>query len=281
MQNTSSLYRQIVSELNHWYEVKVDINGVEYGEDKIFELSTNISMFDADPEVGKAVAAEIDLTILAPNASIPRRARIVPYVRVCTNRETEPDVSFDGDYIDFGSNAELDGDILVLNNAFLSNDIVYFRNSTERVESDWLQKGVFYIDTRQVTKNSDGLDVLTIHGYDAMLFAEQDFADTDRDWPSQGVLDTTIVSDIAATMNVSVDERTWDIMTDGNRLPLPSGYTLREILGYIASMYVGSFVMTDVGKLRLVTLTELPPETSYLIDDGGYAITFGGERILV
>jgi hypothetical protein len=46
-------------------------------------------------------------------------------------------------------------------------------------------------------------------------------------------------------------------------------------------MYVGAFIMTDEGKLRLVSILELPPETNYLIDEVGDAITFGGDRILV
>jgi len=80
---------------------------------------------------------------------------------------------------------------------------------------------------------------------------------------------------------VSVDSRTTTLMDKAYSIPLPTGYTYREVLGYIASMYVGCFVMSDTGKLRLVTITELPPETNYLIDQTGDAITFGGDRILV
>jgi hypothetical protein len=46
-------------------------------------------------------------------------------------------------------------------------------------------------------------------------------------------------------------------------------------------MYVGSFIMTETGLLRLVSITELPEETNYLINNAGDAITFGGDRILV
>ena len=50
---------------------------------------------------------------------------------------------------------------------------------------------------------------------------------------------------------------------------------------YIASMYVGSFVMTDEGKLRLGRLLELPEETYYLIDEWGFVLLFGEDRIVV
>ena len=145
-------------------------------------------------------------------------------------------------------------------------------------QSEWLPQGVYYIDTRETTKNGNGLDVLTIHGYDAMLKAEQDFVSTTITGDS---VDTDMVDAIAAIMGVSVDSRTYSIMTAAYTVPLPTGYSCREVLGYIASMYVGAFIMTDEGKLRLVSILELPPETNYLITNAGDAITFGGDRILV
>jgi hypothetical protein len=89
------------------------------------------------------------------------------------------------------------------------------------------------------------------------------------------------VNEIAYQMGVSVDARTTALMTNAYTIPLPTGYSYREVLGYIASMYVGCFIMSDEGKLRLVSLLELPHETNYLIDQIGNAITFGGDRILV
>jgi hypothetical protein len=237
MQNTSALYRQILSQDNHWFETKVRINGIDYGESMLMGVSTTSSMFSGNPEVGRAISGEISLSMIAPSNTIPRMAKIEPFVRACSR---------------------------------LPGAATQY--------SEWLPKGVFYIDTRETTKNGDGLNILTLHGYDAMLFAEQDFAGTSLDFPA---VDTDIVAEIASTMGVKVDDRTYDLMTDAYTLPLPSGYSLREILGYIASMYVGSFIMSEIGELRLVSILELPPETNYLIDNAGDAITFGGDRILV
>lgn len=154
----------------------------------------------------------------------------------------------------------------------------YVRVCNAEDVSEWLPQGVFFIDTRERTKNDNGLDVLTIHGYDAMLKAEQDFVSATITGDS---VDVDMVDAIAPIMGVEVDERTYAVMTNGYTVPLPAGYSCREVLGYIAAMYVGCFVMTDEGKLRLVSLLELPPETNYLIDEVGNAITFGGDRILV
>ena len=148
-------------------------------------------------------------------------------------------------------------------------------NATD--QSEWLPQGVYYIDTRERTKNDDGLDVLTIHGYDAMLKAEQMY----NGRITGDSVDIDMVGEIAYQLGVELDSRTTALMTAAFTIPFPVGYTYRDILGYIASMYVGCFIMTDEGKLRLVSILELPEETNYLIDQIGDAITFGGDRILV
>ena len=282
MQNTSSLYQQIIVDDNHYFETKVVINGVTYNEDEIFSLSTDVAMFENNPEIGKAVAGEIDLTMLRPNVDIPRMATIVPYVRVCADIATASPVSIVSDIVDFGTVGSMVSDIMALDNsAWMLNDIVYFRDTVTHYESEWIQKGVYYVDTREYTHNEDHLNQIIFHGFDAMLFAEQGYPETDSGWPEEGVVDTTVVSTIAQTMGVTVDSRTWDVMTDANMIPLPGTRTLREMLGFIASMYVGSWVITDTGKLRLISILDLPPDTNYLTDMLGYAITFGGDRILV
>lgn len=145
-------------------------------------------------------------------------------------------------------------------------------------QSEWLSQGVYYVDTRETTVTESNEEVLTLHGYDDMLRAEQYFQ---SDSITGDSTDTDMVDEIARIMGVDVDDRTYALMNHAYTIPLPTGYTLREVLGYIASMYVGCFIMNEVGKLRLVSILELPPETNYLIDQVGDAITFGGDRILV
>lgn len=149
-------------------------------------------------------------------------------------------------------------------------------NATQ--QSEWIAQGVYFVDTRERTVTDTGESVLELHGYDAMLKAEQPFQSNTITGDST---DVQMVNEIASIMGVEVDERTYDIMTAAYTIPLPTGYSCREVLGYIASMYVGAFIITDEGKLRLASILELPPETNYLIDEVGDAITFGGDRILV
>lgn len=279
MQNTSALYKSLLANQNHWFETKVRINNVDYGENMLYSVATRNGMFTGNPEVGKAVSGEIEVKMVKPSAPIPRMAKVEPFIRVSGYQETSPKVSFENGVLTVGGAELTSGDILDFNGlATLQNDIVYFTNAFTETHSEWIPKGVYYIDTREISRNSDGNDVMSFHGYDAMLFGEQPYPETSFAWPTS---DLNVVNDVAAKMGVPVDPRTTAIINENYQISLAAGFTMREILGYIASMYVGSFVMTDTGKLRLVTILELPPETNYLIDTSGSAITFGGDRILV
>jgi hypothetical protein len=110
-----------------------------------------------------------------------------------------------------------------------------------------------------------------------MLKTEQDYEDTALNWPAK---DMDVVAEIATAIGVQVDPRTTELLK-GYWVQYPAGYSYREILGYIAAAYAGSFVMSDLGMLRLVRLNGIPRETRYLITETGTVITFGGDRILV
>lgn len=141
--------------------------------------------------------------------------------------------------------------------------------------SEWLPSGVYYIDTRRSVPESGTLELTC---YDAMLKAEQVF------WTGEGGTDTwprkmaAVVATICTRMGVQLDERT---VLRSYDVEFPNDLTMREILGYIAAAHAGCWVMTPAGRLRLITLGALAPETHYLVDEIGDAITFGGVRILV
>ena len=146
-------------------------------------------------------------------------------------------------------------------------------------QSEWISKGVFFIDTRKDSGENSGVKLLTLTGFDAMLRSEQDYPSSKLDFPAY---DIDVVKEIAAFMGVEIDPRTIDLVTKKYEVQYPGGeYSCRETLGYIAAMYGGCFIMNDIGQLRLVKLNSIPKGTNYLIDNNGFAITFGGVRILV
>lgn len=246
MQTVSALYTTLLNDASHWFEARIRINGVYYGGNQIISASSSYRVFNAEqPVVGGCLAAELNVKMIAPSATIPRMAKVEPYVRVC--------------------------------------------NATQ--QSEWVPQGVFYIDTRETTHNDNGLDILLLHCYDAMLKAEADFPNTTISFPAK---DYRVVQLIAYAMGLQtsagasahggIDPRTKALMNNGSgkyNIALPVGYSMREVLSRIAAMYAGNWIMNYDGKLRLVTLTELPEETNYLIDSLSEAITFGGDRILV
>lgn len=144
-----------------------------------------------------------------------------------------------------------------------------------RQVSEWIPKGVFYIDTRAADRASG---VVTIRAYDAMLKAEQLFLTetTEDDWPKP--MDE-VVAEIAARMGLALDSRT--VLSSAFSVGFPVEYTMREVLGHIAVAMAGNWCITDAGKLRLVSLAQLPAETSYLVSEDGDVILFGDTRILV
>ena len=153
----------------------------------------------------------------------------------------------------------------------------YVRICNEEQQSEWLPKGVYYIDTREITENPYGENTWKITGFDAMLKGERD-CPMNRAWPAK---DADVLMDIAKSMGVSIDSRTTAMIKKGYKIQLPTGYTCREVLGYIAAMYGGSFVISDTGQLRLVTVTDTPRLDRLLSDENGNPIEVGGVCILV
>ena len=258
MQETSSLYKQLLADPGHWKEYALVIgesgvlvdefsNRITFGgtailvattsadsgfrESSIISMSTQKTIFsDSNPTVGNCIAGQITVEMMKPKGDIPRRARLAPYVRLTNGKE----------------------------------------------QSEWIQKGVFFIDHREYS--GDENERMVINGYDHIILTEDEFPSSTHEWPRT---DIDVVRDIAAEIGTDLDIRTVQIMNKGYKINYPAGYSMREVLENIAAMYAGSFIMSDTGELLLVTMFGIPRETSYLIDNVGFAITFGGDRILV
>lgn len=183
--------------------------GSAFREDMLLEdgMITTLNVFPGStPGVGGCVCGEIDVEMRLPAAKIPKRARLIPYVRLTDGVQT----------------------------------------------SEWIQKGVFYADTREEDPGKT-ISTLTIHGYDAMLRAEADYpGESKLAWPAK---DIDVVREIATAMGVGVDSRTVDALKKGYKIQLPTGYSQREVLGYIAASYAGNFVISDLGELLFIFTT--------------------------
>ena len=138
---------------------------------------------------------------------------------------------------------------------------------------DWIQLGVFFISTR---KEID--DKLEIVAYDCMLKSE-------REWEPDQSLEFPMTmgaaaAEIARLMDTELDPRC--SFNDSYTVDYPAnGYAMRDILEFIATAHAGNWIVTNEGKLLLVPIYSIPPETNYLINEKGRAITFAGVKILV
>lgn len=149
----------------------------------------------------------------------------------------------------------------------------YIRLRNGAQESEWLPKGVFFTNRRT---EEDGY--WTVEAFDAMRKAETLWV------PDQSLSFPLSMPDAAAEfariMGVSLDPRT--TLNAGYTIDYPANdCTIRNELCYIAAAHGGNWIVTGEGKLLLVPLLSMPPETHYLVEEHGSAITFGGVRLLV
>ena len=115
MQETSSLYKKLLADPGHWKEytlvigesgvlvnehsetitfggtaILVASSGADSGfrESAIISMATQKSIFpDSTPTVGNCISGQITVDMMKPKGDIPRRARLVPYVRLTNGIE--------------------------------------------------------------------------------------------------------------------------------------------------------------------------------------------------
>lgn len=148
---------------------------------------------------------------------------------------------------------------------------VRLRNGTQ--VSEWLPKGTFFTNAR-----SDDDGYWTVEAYDSMRKAEVVWTpDQSLEFPLSMPAAAT---EFARILGVELDPRT--VLNANYTIDYPANdYTIRNELCFIAAAHGGNWIITDENKLYLVPLLSAPPETNYLVEEYGDAITFGGVRILV
>ena len=158
---------------------------------------------------------------------------------------------------------------------------------TSTQASEWLQKGVYYISTR----SKDPLTgVTTVHGFDAMMSAEQEWKPAQTDifpMPMKEAVEKT-----AAILHLALDPRNvyktgedYKVcypVADGNASEEEQvkGLSIRQVWRWIAAAMGGNFIINDLGELRLGPVNDATA-TAYLSDENGDAVTFGGDAILL
>jgi len=127
---------------------------------------------------------------------------------------------------------------------------IYVQLDDGVTQSEWISKGIFYIDTRQ----TDAAGVMHIVAYDAMLMTEQLFS-----FSTSPQLMSATAAEIATAIGVTIDSRT---TFDTYYCNVVTGYSMRQILGFIAVANCANWVITDDGKLRMIRADETTDNVS-------------------
>lgn len=258
MQETSSLYKRLLAEPGHWkeYTLVIGESGVLVDEfsNRIIFGGTAILVATTGADSG---FRESSIMSMSTQKSIFSDSN--PSVGNCIAGQITVDM------------IKPKGDIP--RRARLAP---YVRLTNGKEHSEWVPKGIFFIDHREYS--GDENERMVVNGYDHIILTEDEFPSSTNEWPRT---DIDVVRDIADEIGVDVDKRTFQIMNKGYKINYPAGYSMREVLENIAAMYAGSFIMSETAELLLVTMFGIPKETNYLIDNVGFAVTFGGDRILV
>ena len=258
MQETSSLYKRLLADPGHWKEYTIVI-----GESGVLvdEFSNRITFGGTAILVASTGAAsgfrESSIISMSTQKSIFSESN--PTVGNCIAGQITVEM--------MKPKGEIPRRARLAPYVRLTNGIEH---------SEWIPKGVFFIDHREYS--GDENERMVINGYDHIILTEDDFPSSTNEWPRT---DFYVVWDIASEIETSVDSRTLQVMNKGYKINYPAEYSMREVLENIAAMYAGSFIMSDTGELLLVTMFGIQKETSNLIDNVGFAVTFGGDRILV
>ena len=157
----------------------------------------------------------------------------------------------------------------------------YIRLRNGEQVSEWLPKGVFFTNRRS---EEDGY--WTVEAFDAMRKAEQSWEpDQSLEFPLSM---PAAVQEFARIMVVEIAPRTK--LNPAYTIDYPASdpesdtgdyYSIRQELQWIAAAHAGNWIVTDEGKLLLVPLLSIPPETNYLVTEYGDAIMLGGVKLLV
>ncbi|MBQ7670551.1 MAG: hypothetical protein IJS45_07515 [Clostridia bacterium] len=149
----------------------------------------------------------------------------------------------------------------------------------ESTATDWKEFGTFYVNQRDTS--FEGLVVLDC--FDAMLKANQPYADNLVPLTGTGRSMKAAVQEIAYNIGVGIDPRTV-IKTGGDyfiSLSVLESSTMAQVLTYIGACHGGNWIITEENLLRLVPLTTAPDETFYIIDEDYHKIKTAEGHLLI
>lgn len=209
----SSIYEKYLRRLDQEWLVKAVINGVEYTNAEIvdFEIENSLAL-DEDFEIGMAILSKLTIRLRTLD-SIPTNAKIVPYLG-----------------LSLSGMAWMDADI-----AWQNDSYPWTGGATE-----WLPLGEFFVDSRDKMQN-----VWVYTCYDKLVWADVPYISSLTYPTTMKAVWDEICGRLGYTYDSSVQINPSYMIQVG-----PAGYSMRQVMGYIAGANAASVFVGKDGTVK-------------------------------
>lgn len=228
MHNISALYADYLKRHDREFLVKATIGNKEYDNTKIVDFNIESSLtLSEEFEIGTTIPSKLTIRLRSGEA-IPPNSRIAPYISLSLARMTweEATIPWEEDSLPWVGGA-----------------------------TEWLPLGEFFVDSR-VKSN----DVWVYTCYDKLVYADVPYVSSLTFPASQKAVFDEICGRLGYTYDSSI------VINPTYMVPVaPSGFSMRQVLGYIAGCNSSSLFM---GKDSTLKQKRFVPEDEPVFDLG-------------
>lgn len=209
----SPIYADYLRRPNREFLVKAVIDGIEYDDTVIVDFSIENSISSMDGfELGTAIPSKLIIT-LRTKRIIPENARIVPYLSLILSGLTWDQTTYPWEDMHI---------------------------TWEGTSSDWLPLGEFYVDSREKIN-----DVWTFTCYDKLVFADEVYVSA-LTYPTSM---KNVWDEICTSLGFVYDSSV--VINPTYQVPVaPTGYTKRQVMGYIAGANSANVITGKDGIIK-------------------------------
>ncbi|MDK8188966.1 hypothetical protein QP794_02555 [Paenibacillus sp. UMB7766-LJ446] len=214
----SPLYKDYLKRPDREFIVKALVGSEEYNSSRIvdFSIENSLSLTDGF-EIGTAIPSKLTIK-LRTNEIIPANARIVPYLSLSLAGLTWLEAQY----------------------PWKDMNLTWTGSGT-----DWLPLGEFFVDDREKVN-----DVWTFTCYDKLVMADVAYISSLTYPTTQKAVFDEICKRLGWTYDSSV------VINSAYRIQAgPAGYTMRQVLAYIASANSASIYIDKAGTLKFKRFT--------------------------
>lgn len=219
MYPVSQHFSDMMRSINRQIGLKIVIDGVEYGNDKIVDLTVEYSLSASEKlTIGTIVASKLNFSIREFEANIAENATVEPYIR------------FEGG--------------LTWNEAVNEWNIEEATWNFDKTE--WMPLGKYYVDNREFTEQR----LWKFECYDATVLLHQNYISA-LTYPQtmRSVLQE-------ACSQVGIQIANIELINENYQVSLlPTEITLHKVISYIASANCCSAFIDRDGKLKFIKLS--------------------------